>query len=218
MVSTSVYLYPNDPPTVATTPSDVVLRASVATASGTGTVYTVNTGDTLTLTDSVARTASYLRNVTDAITLSDKTTRQVAHVRGVADSIPLSDTSTRSMAYQRNGQDALVLIDALTRSLATSRSSNDTLTLTEALSFILTVPSTAPLYYAPISLALTPSTTNANPGTDLTTSHLTPTSNLTAFAATLTTALLSNTTPTGSGSNAIDGVTLTPTTTTVVIT
>jgi hypothetical protein len=92
--------------------------------------------DSVTVSDSLARSAAESRTATDSIVVSDAITArsQALQSRALADSIVVSDALTDSHASGRNTADSIVISDALARSQGTkSRALGDSAAVSDAL-------------------------------------------------------------------------------------
>lgn len=96
--------------------------------------------DSLTVSDSVARTLTLPRGPSDSVTLSDAPTRTVSRPRAAADTVTISDAAIRTATHPRAVADTAEISDAAAALLLNLTSASDGIALADAATAVVTLP------------------------------------------------------------------------------
>ena len=96
------------------------------------TVVTGTASDSVTISDSPARTAVLPRGPADSLTLADSPARQVLLARGPADSLTISDSPARQVVAGRATADGLGISDSLVSAVVLARTPADAMALADS--------------------------------------------------------------------------------------
>jgi len=98
-----------------------------------GDVFTISIGDSLGITDVLARTSSLSRFIQESVGITDSISRTQAVLRIVANSLGITDATSRVVSGSRSIQDSEGLTDNLIRVLEYATSLLDSVNLTDSL-------------------------------------------------------------------------------------
>jgi hypothetical protein len=124
----------NDTPTAggtphSRTPSDSVSVTDSAQRTAT---YQRSVSDTAAVADSAQRTVTYSRSVADSVAVADSAARTAGYQRPVSDSASVADTANRSQGYGRSVSDSAAVADNANRTAAYTRSVSDSVAVADS--------------------------------------------------------------------------------------